>query len=112
MKLITQRTLIRSVVARWNGQYPPGDHIVTFSDGRSVKEIREKLAALDTETATHEEVSAIIGNDSWTRLDECGECREKASSLVLMGEDPYYDSVTVAVCPACLAKAIALTESP
>ena len=95
MKLITERDLIRSVSSRWNEQYkhwPPGD----------------RLAALDLEVVTADEVAGIIGNTSWTHIkcDECGD--EDTGAVVQIGQEPDYESCTATICFACLEKALAL----
>jgi len=104
MKVITKRVKIREVSVRWIEQY-----------GRTLNEkhklIGEKLNALDVETATPEEVTGIIGNDSWTWI-RCDDCREDAEKVVQLGDEPDYDSATANICLPCLQKALkALTEN-
>ncbi len=90
MRVITTRKLIQGVAQHWRNQYPD-----------SKMDIYEKLAALDAETATANDVNQIIGNGSWTRIT-CEECKNEVSEVVHFGED--YD--TFCVCKECLTKAM------
>lgn len=100
MKPITKRGKILEVVRRWTSQYrdPPPSSMTA--------EKTTKLKSLDLSTATESEITAIIGNPSWTaiRCDECGRNVEKA---ILVGEEPDYESSTATVCEACLIQACA-----
>ena len=73
------------------------------------KGIHAKLVALDTETATAADVAAIIGNESWVRVEDCSDCGAKyLKSVTQLGEEPDYESQTAYVCDDCLRKALAL----
>lgn len=116
MNLTTKRELIRAVASRWRQQYEP------FSDDRPMfswrtgvtspplnkKQIAEKLDTLDGETATAEEVAAIIGNESWTRLT-CDECGLDVDSVLTVGQAPDYESRTASICQDCAAKVAAIS---
>lgn len=107
MKLLNERTKVRDVYARWLLQYPPD------SCAKDTLEIGERLAALDPETATANDVTAIIGNDSWCGPTRCDECGQDAAVAVQLGEEPDYESRTIRVCSACLCKALGmLTPTP
>ena len=102
MELITERTKVHSVLQRWRRQYPVG---------RCAKDkqlIGDRLALLDLETATAQDVAAIIGNDSWCGPEECNECGQKVPVAVQLGEEPNYESRTAVVCADCLQKACGL----
>ena len=100
MEVITERVRIREVAARWRAQYP-----------KSRENKWEKLKALDIETATADEVEAIIGNRSWTRLEECSDCKATDLPLVVqVGNAPDYESNTAWLCIGCIKKALALTK--
>ena len=111
MKLITQqmriRTEIRSVAKRWELKNLLKDQ--TDEEGEKAKEIQEKLNALDKETATADDVAAIIGNDKWL-YDRftCNECDKKVSVAVQVGEEPDYESSTAILCYDCIKKAFIL----
>lgn len=101
MKLITERSLIRGVAQRWREQYPLGR-------AEKFDEIYCRLAALNAETATAEEIEKIIGNSSWTDVPSCDECGERRGCVVELGEEPDYESRTAQICLGCLHKAINL----
>ena len=77
--------------------------------GVGKERIWEQLKGLDPETATAEEVAAIIGNTSWTRLD-CSECGNDDGAVVQLGDEPDYESRTVFVCRACANAAVAMLD--
>jgi len=96
MKLITWRGKIRNVAKSWAAQY-------RNTTDASKKEVLAQLKILDTEKATIEDVAQIIGNDSWTRLI-CDECGEAVQAVVMVGQEPDYDSATVYLCKSCALK--------
>lgn len=112
MKLTTQRDTIRAVASRWRQQYEP------FTDDRPMfswrtgvtspplnkKQIAENLDDLDGETATPEDVAAIIGNESWTRLT-CDECGKDTDAVLTVGQEPDYESHTASLCRSCVERA-------
>lgn len=97
--LITQRDLIRGLPEKWRRQYPDGGYY-----GR--KDVQGKLDALNCETATVEDVAAIIGNTSWTDI-HCDACDESVPWIVRVGQEPDYESATAHLCGKCLADACA-----
>lgn len=123
MKLITQRQLIQKVAARWRQQYEPfKDQTPMFSVRagieklRSKREISEELDALDGDTATAQQVDAIIGNGSWTRMN-CDQCKKEVTSVLRVGAELDYESATADLCEECVAQACKVewpssTETP
>lgn len=99
MKLLTTRGLIRTVAERWEEQYCDTAPLPDKMD------ILHRLRAIDKDKAATEDVKAIIGNDSWTRI-ECDECKRSVPVAVQLGDEPDYESHTVIVCVGCLNKAI------
>ncbi len=100
MKIVSHRTLIRKVAERWRAQYgnakgnkPPG-----------CDEIQRRLDALNVATATVKDVSEIIGNSSWVRL-KCDECEREVEAVIVLGQEPDYESHTAAVCQTCIDEA-------
>lgn len=106
MKVITERTLIQGVAARWRESYGYRDK--TYGADKQV--IAQQLEALDKDKATAAEVKAIIGNDSWTEVGRCHECDSVALTLVQLGQDPDYESRTAEICIPCLKKSIKLAR--
>lgn len=105
MKLLTERVLIREVARRWKAQYAAyKSH--GGKDAKEKQDIGRKLAALDGETATAADVAAIIGNDSWTRIDHCDECgADNLPAAVRLAED---SESSADICLPCLRKAMRL----
>lgn len=91
--VVTKREIIKGVPESWRRQYP--DTEPTY--GTRNRAVREKLEALDLETATAAEVAAAIGNDGWTRLacDICEQDREQVVSVPREYDGP------IAVCQDC-----------
>lgn len=114
MKFKTQREKIRTVAGRWkslhcrDGEWSKSPVISLapgrFPSHRDKKEIWLKLAELNPETTTAEQVNEIIGNDSWTNL-RCDECKKLTTVLLMVGEEPDYESRTARLCRNCIAKA-------
>lgn len=117
MEITTQRDLIRGLSKRWRDQYEP------FKDDRppfsvrnghqkllNKKDIADKLDDLDVESATPEDVAAIIGNESWTRLT-CDECGKDVDAVLTLGRGKGKggESRTASICQACTQKAASIS---
>ena len=101
MKLITERDLIRLVLDSWCAQYPE-------TTGENY-ETTKKLMDLNRETATSEEVNAIIGNRTWTEVT-CDQCGNSTSLAVMVGQEPDDESSTAVLCDKCLTAAYKLLQ--
>lgn len=101
MKHITERSLIETIVRRWDQHYSPGR--------LGPDEIREQLASLNLAIATVAEINEIIGNDSWTSLS-CNECGKRCTELMQLGteEDYFHEGRIIVCCKDCLIKAYQL----
>lgn len=97
-ELLNERGQVRGVLAAWNAQYPGGDPWGTA----------KRLAALDPETATADDVARVIGNNSWVRPHKCDECGHESWDVVRVGEAPDYESSTAELCARCLTAAVSL----
>jgi len=71
---------------------------------REKSKVAEALDALNKETASIQDVEAIIGNGSWTRLT-CDECSSEVDAVIRMGQEPDYESSTALLCFSCVKKA-------
>lgn len=113
--LITIREKIRGVPAAWRKSYGPESrggkwYASCVTDDREAT--YNKLVALDLETATADDIKAIIGNSSWTDLACDGCARATRDAIVRVGEDPNvgYESSAL-LCPSCIEEAAALVRS-
>ena len=109
MELKTKEQLVRTVAERWKvqryvkmldsaaGWYHPRD-----------EEIHKNLLVLSPE-ASEQEVTNIVGNDTWTR-NRCDECGEDTNITVTLGEPYDYESATATICVTCLYQAQALVD--
>lgn len=100
MKLITKENLLKNIVKDWKFQY-----------GDSSPEITQKLQSL--EDPTEEQVTAIIGNNSWMS-NICDECGREVPVSVKLGEEVdetelYANAANI--CTICLQKALDLTKN-
>lgn len=103
MKLITRQSLVRDVLVRWNDQYK--------EPNANQAGIRDRLATLlEYDTATPDEVDAIIGNFTWTRT-VCDGCGAINRTVIQLGEEPDYESSTATICVPCLGAAVALATA-
>jgi hypothetical protein len=103
--LQSTRQQIAIVANRWKRQYYRNGEWGHTTNGNSA-DVYERLAALDTATATATDVAAIIGNESWTG-HFCGECADYKAVAVEFCETG--DGTTI--CADCLAEALALIEA-
>jgi hypothetical protein len=97
MIIITERSKILSIIDKWKEAY-----CSKFDD-----KILNDLKKLNLNTTTAEEVNAIIGNDAWTSC-ECDECKQKVQKIIMVGEEPDYESRTAFLCKDCLSKAFSM----
>lgn len=95
MRVVTTQDLIDGIAERWEFQYWNGGWTHAFAGPKY-----ERLKALVNPTA--EDILAVTGNDSWTRLT-CDECGLEVSSVAVMGESV---GESVSLCSLCLASAI------
>lgn len=102
MKVETLRDQVRTVADRWANVYGRGSYRQDKID------ILAKLRTLDVETATAEDVAAIIGNGSWVCQRRCHECNIDTYDAVELGEPPDYESATATICRSCLVAALDL----
>jgi hypothetical protein len=72
---MNEREQVRSVASRWKSQYP--QDVEVLGDERS-DDIFAKLEQLNLETATAQDVAAIIGNPSWVCPQRCNECEKRS----------------------------------
>ena len=104
MLFINERYWVRNIAARWRKQY-----VGTVFATPDKIEIMRRLDALDPNTATADEVDAIIGNATWT-TQPCTLCRMKKREVVVFGtgydpaslcvdcESKLHDFVTSSMC--------------
>lgn len=104
MKVFTTRDVIRRVADKWHSQYQPFANDSAPWCGKTKSGIWQELVALNKETATAEQVNAIIGNEYWTRM-KCDECAQEVDWLIRLGQEPEYESSTASLCQECLRKA-------
>ena len=98
MELITERSRIKTVAARWDARYGPEFRPTT---GGSSKEKSEKLHALNLSRVSAATVNKLIGNDSWTQI-VCYECQKPVTKVaVLYGDD---GTAVFEICESCATK--------
>lgn len=96
----TAGSVLRSVADKWKEQYCKqfGGWSKHHAD-KAREETYHQLVRCLANGGTAEEVTAIIGNDSWSTLT-CDICREKVTGLACFGEP--YESYSE-VCLSCLS---------
>lgn len=117
MKLVTRAIKAASAAKRWNDQYGTEDsRLLDHPSGAKLVEVGRKLRSLG-KTPKPDDVDAVIkasypmAHNQWTKVESCDECNADGLDVVVMlGEEPDYESHTVFVCLDCLKKAVALAE--
>ena len=100
MKAISQRQLIQTVVKRWEAHCNSSPYDWKF-------EALAKLRKLDLDTCSAKDVNDIIGNSSWTRL-KCDDCQKETDFVLVLGEEPDFESNTARLCRYCVLAAFSL----
>jgi hypothetical protein len=104
MELMTQRDRIRTIATRWEYAYKGG---ISVKFGQDKADILDRLKQLDLETVDAKTVNEIIGNNTWT-IAECSECKRIVKDVVMVGEQPDYESNTAYLCKKCAERAWSL----
>ena len=115
MRIITARDKIRTVVTCWKQTYHGGSGAAARGApawtpyGLDKKAVYDRLLTLDLETATEDDVAAIIGNDTWTRLGTCNECGSDVRRRgVALGEGQDHEDGPTILCFKCAKDLICL----
>lgn len=98
MRIVSRVSKAVKAADSWYNTYYDRRNGWRYGDNKRV--IFEELVALGQEPDP-DDVDRIIGNNSWTstRCDECGESPE---FVVMVGEEPDYESNTVFICSPCI----------
>lgn len=107
--LNTERAKVRRVAEHYRAQYPAGAAYNRYAFDPD--EVYDRLRQLDVETATAEDVAAIIGNKSWCRPESCDQCGVDTYRTITLGQRRNYESATAVLCLSCLCKAVAALET-
>jgi len=103
MELINERMQVKRALKNW-----PDRYLAISKQELAIK--KEKLSELDPETATAEDIAAIVGNTHLVHKSECCECGEDSWNIVKLGQDIEYDDPVAWICRDCLVKAIKLID--
>lgn len=93
--IITRQSLANEAAQRWRRQYADGRH------GQDKLVIADRLDALG-EQPNPDDVDAVIGNSSWTRVPACDNCGRPIPMVAMVGEPWDYESNTAHVCRVCV----------
>lgn len=95
---------VLGVADRWKAQHCHGGKWTELRSGDS-EAVYQRLIALQR-GATAKDVAEIVGNDSWVG-ERCDECLER-DAIVLVGQEPDYESATVYLCAECVNRLVRL----
>ena len=103
MKTLTKQELIKVVAGRWYEHYYKNAH---YSDEwfQKFEPTYRKLLAL--ENPTEEQITKVIGNNSWTRIT-CDFCSKDVDKVIIqnVNDKPIY------VCRNCITLAQQLLDN-
>jgi len=103
MIIINEKWFIHSILQRWDAQYSHLYHTKELLPNKKTKlQIRKELQLLDLKVATIDDISCIIGNDSWIK-EYCSECETWSSNGIIVGESIF-------LCAKCIGKIIAMVN--
>ena len=103
--LITRKDRAKSVADRWKLNYLVGNSIWFNTPELDSKQVYEALIDLGT-SPDPDEVDRIIGNSSWTEVQECDKCGEHYDQIVEI--DLHQLQTTTRLCQTCLRAALQL----
>lgn len=102
MRLIKREGKAIEAVEAWRKTYQSATGRWLYGEDKRV--IYEKLVALGPDPHAND-VDRVIGNSSWTQT-RCSECgTHDAENILMLGEEPDYESATVFICWPCLSAA-------
>jgi hypothetical protein len=105
IKLITKTDIIKNVPVKYRKAYPTN---YEFFDGTFSDDVYNQL--INNMVSTEDEITKIIGNDSWTR-NACDECNQDVFTAIQLGEETDWESNTFKICPDCLNKTKTLFDN-
>ncbi len=110
-RVVTQRDTIMSIIDRYEYQYGEEPTLI-FADGSAAKDVLEKLRGLNLKTVSFDEITAIVGNDSWTALT-CDNCKTRGVSAVIdVGDYPAdYETHSARLCKRCVRASLEAMEA-
>lgn len=100
MKLLTERAQVRTAAERFEKD----------AWGADKSEKLDKLKSIDKETATADDISAIVGSHNFASPTRCMECETLKWEIIELGEEFNIDTNTVWICTDCLRNALAILE--
>lgn len=100
MRIVSRASKAVKAADSWYNTYYDKRTGWLYGDEKRVK--FEELAALGQEPDP-DDVDRIIGNSSWTSTN-CDECGSKPEFVVMVGEEPNYESNTAFICAQCILK--------
>ena len=112
MKLCNEKQLIKDKLNEWenkliNHHREDAKQFRTLL-GEEDMSLANKLKTLNSDTTTKEELELVLGHE--IRPYCCDECDHNGFDIVMMGQEPDYESRTAYLCLSCLKKAINLLE--
>lgn len=98
--------MIRTVAERWKAQYGLyfGQKQATPTS-LDYEYVYERLLELDLDRCSEDDVIAVIGNDSWTRI-QCDACEKFVGKLVVVGDRDEQDYRYAEICSDCVVEAM------
>ena len=105
MEITTRKSEAATVAARHFAQYKRYPRDYRTQDGRDPREVNKQLVALGP-TPDPDEVDKIIGNGSWTDVDQCMGCGRKELDRVLT----FGGDETFSLCELCVEQAHILLQ--
>lgn len=97
-RLLTRQWRANEAAVSWNRTYPVG----------KPDPIGAALTALGL-TPDPDEVDRVIGNKWWTQ-QRCDACDKYAGDVVVVGDEPDYESRTATLCRDCITEAYNLIK--
>ena len=98
MEIITERESIRREVKLFQRK-----------DLSLIKDVRERFAELDPDTATKEQIDTALGYTHWNN-SFCDECEKHTTAVVEIGGMSGNETNTAWICADCISKAAVMLD--
>jgi hypothetical protein len=108
MEIVTKQSLVTNVSKRFRHQYYDNGWSghTRFRSGLTAEQAYRKLLDAKSE----QDVLEAVGSISWIE-NKCHECGLDSDVVIILGEEPDYESNTAQICPSCIKKAMDLVSA-
>lgn len=114
MRIVNRREAIKLAIENFISTYSRYDRnsTMTWTKGKPLSYFLDRVAALDAESCSVENLNAALDKDgsTWGR-NECDQCGGDFENIIRIGDEPEYDERWQDLCVSCLKDAIEMLRA-